>query len=246
MTETTKISSTDLATIEKALGADAKTLLEHKCEKVPSSLLHLPSADFVDRFMAPSDRNPRVMRSMQTLFDSGRLQANLDLAEASLVLFASRRQMREVYDRARLALRDRILLQDHFAKQELLRLHRARVDAGEGSVIFGLASFAEGIDLPGERLIGAFIATLGLPQVNPVNEQMRRRLQAVFGSGHDYTYLYPGIRKVIQAAGRVIRTTDDRGSLHLIDDRFARPRVLGLLPPWWRIDLGADDGPPAR
>jgi class I fructose-bisphosphate aldolase len=73
MTETTNTSSTDLATIEKALGADAKSLLEHKCEKVPSSLLHLPSADFVDRFMAPSDRNPRVMRSMQTLFDSGRL-----------------------------------------------------------------------------------------------------------------------------------------------------------------------------
>jgi ATP-dependent DNA helicase DinG len=52
------------------------------------------------------------------------LEANLDLAEASLVLFASRRQMREVYDRVGLALRDCILLQDHFAKQELLRLHR--------------------------------------------------------------------------------------------------------------------------
>jgi class I fructose-bisphosphate aldolase len=73
MTETTELSSAELAKIEKALGKDAKSLLEHKCEKVPSSLLHLPSADFVDRFMAPSDRNPRVMRSMQTLFDSGRL-----------------------------------------------------------------------------------------------------------------------------------------------------------------------------
>ena len=69
-------------------------------------------------------------------------------------------------------------------------------------------TFGEGIDLPGARLIGAFIATLGLPQVNPVNEQLRQRMQAMFGAGYDYTYLYPGIQKVVQAAGRVIRTAE--------------------------------------
>ena len=109
---------------------------------------------------------------------------------------------------------------------------------GVGFAVLG-GSFAEGVDLPGERLIGAFIATLGLPQVNPVNEAMCHRLQAAFGRGHDYTYLYPGIRKVVQAAGRVIRTPTDRGSIHLIDERFARPQVLGLLPDWWHIDVGA-------
>ena len=51
-----------------------------------------------------------------------------------------------------------------------------------------------------------------------------------------YAYLFPGIRKVVQAAGRVIPTPSDRGVLHLIDDRFARPEVLRLLPTWWRID----------
>ena len=85
-------------------------------------------------------------------------------------------------------------------------------------------------------MIGAFIATLGLPQLNPVNEELRRRLDVEFGSGYDYAYLFPGIRKVVQAAGRVIRTTSDRGVLHLIDDRFDRPEVLRLLPAWWRID----------
>ena len=69
-----------------------------------------------------------------------------------------------------------------------------------------------------------------------VNEELRRRLDGEFGSGYDYTYLFPGIRKVVQAAGRVIRTPSDRGVLHLIDDRFARPEVLRLLPTWWRID----------
>jgi DNA excision repair protein ERCC-2 len=96
-------------------------------------------------------------------------------------------------------------------------------------------SFAEGIDLPGDLLIGAFVATLGLPQLNPVNEQIRQRMNATFGAGYDYTYLYPGIQKVVQAAGRVIRTQLDQGVVHLIDDRFARPEVLRLLPGWWKV-----------
>jgi len=94
-------------------------------------------------------------------------------------------------------------------------------------------AFAEGIDLPGQRLIGAFVATLGLPQVNPVNEQIRARMQDLFGAGYDYTYLYPGLRKVVQAAGRVIRTEDDEGAVVLIDDRFQRAEVRALLPRWW-------------
>ncbi len=91
---------------------------------------------------------------------------------------------------------------------------------GIGFAVLG-GAFAEGIDLPGTRLVGAFIATLGLPQVNPVNEEMRRRFDATFGAGYDYTYLFPGLRKVVQAAGRVIRTPSDRGTLHLLDERFS-------------------------
>ncbi len=107
---------------------------------------------------------------------------------------------------------------------------------GMGFAVLG-GPFAEGIDLPGERLIGAFIATLGLPQVNPVNEQIRARMGANFGASqsYDYTYLYPGLQKVVQAAGRVIRTTSDRGVVYLIDDRFTRPEVQALLPDWWRV-----------
>jgi len=107
---------------------------------------------------------------------------------------------------------------------------------GIGFAVLG-GSFAEGIDLPGERLIGAFIATLGLPQVNPVNEQIRERMGANFGAAqsYDYTYLYPGLQKVVQAAGRVIRTTSDRGVVYLIDDRFTRPEIQSLLPGWWKV-----------
>ncbi|WP_198358677.1 ATP-dependent DNA helicase [Noviherbaspirillum autotrophicum] len=106
---------------------------------------------------------------------------------------------------------------------------------GIGFAVLG-GAFAEGIDLPGERLVGAFIATLGLPQFNPVNEQIRERMDAAFGAGYDYAYLYPGLQKVVQAAGRVIRTQSDRGIVYLIDDRFARLNVRTLLPRWWKVD----------
>jgi DNA excision repair protein ERCC-2 len=103
---------------------------------------------------------------------------------------------------------------------------------GVGFAVLG-GAFAEGIDLTGDRLIGAFIATLGLPQINPINEEMQRRMQLKFGAGYEYTYLYPGLQKVVQAAGRVIRTPEDRGIVYLIDDRFTQTSVRRLLPTWW-------------
>ena len=108
---------------------------------------------------------------------------------------------------------------------------------GVGLAVLG-GAFAEGVDLPGTRLIGAFVATLGLPQVNPVNEAMQRAMDATIGigRGHDYTYLYPGLRKVVQAAGRVIRTEQDRGVVVLVDDRFQRAEVRALLPSWWQVE----------
>jgi len=124
---------------------------------------------------------------------------------------------------------------DETAKSEFLARFKLE-GKGIGFAVLG-GAFAEGIDLPGKRLIGAFIATLGLPQVNPVNEQIKRRMGENFGNGqaYDYTYLYPGIQKVVQAAGRVIRTTLDQGTVFLMDDRFARPEVKRLLPGWWQI-----------
>ena len=106
--------------------------------------------------------------------------------------------------------------------------------AGLGFAVLG-GGFAEGIDLPGTRLIGAFIATLGLPQANCVNEEMMKRMQLLFGAGCEYTYLYPGLQKVSQAAGRVIRNLTDRGTVFLIDDRYADSKVRQPLPKCWHV-----------
>lgn len=113
----------------------------------------------------------------------------------------------------------------------------ARFEIGSQGIGFAVlgGAFAEGVDLPGERLIGAFIATLGLPQTNMVNEQIRLRMQKMFGCGYEYTYLYPGLQKVVQAAGRVIRSTSDQGLVFLMDDRFAGAEVRQLLPRWWDV-----------
>ncbi|MDM4766588.1 helicase C-terminal domain-containing protein [Pelomonas sp. SE-A7] len=122
------------------------------------------------------------------------------------------------------------------AEQKAFLERFTEVSRGIAFAVLG-GAFAEGVDLPGDRLIGAFVATLGLPQVNPVMEQFRERLDARFGAGrgYDYAYLVPGLQKVVQAAGRVIRTTEDQGVVVLLDDRFARREVRALLPRWWAL-----------
>ncbi len=105
--------------------------------------------------------------------------------------------------------------------------------AGQGigfAVLGGV--FGEGVDLPGKRLVGAFIATLGLPQFDAVNQAICERMQERFGRGHDYTYVFPGIQKVVQAAGRVIRTPTDTGTVFLKEERdgeLRQPRVCASV-----------------
>lgn len=93
--------------------------------------------------------------------------------------------------------------------------------------------FGEGIDLVGDRLIGCAVVGVGLPQVNPQQEVLRRYYDATNGSGFDYAYRYPGMNKVLQAAGRVIRTSEDKGVVLLLDDRFAREEYRRLMPKHW-------------
>jgi DNA excision repair protein ERCC-2 len=94
--------------------------------------------------------------------------------------------------------------------------------------------FGEGIDLVGERLIGAVIVGVGLPQLCLERDLIRSRFQETLGSGFDYAYTYPGMNRVLQATGRVIRSETDCGLVLLIDTRFAEPSYRRLFPAWWR------------
>ena len=92
--------------------------------------------------------------------------------------------------------------------------------------------FSEGIDLPGKRLIGCIIVGVGFPRISNEGDIIRD----YYGeNGFDYAYIYPGINKIMQAAGRVIRTEEDKGRILLIDDRYSTTKYKSLLPTEWEL-----------
>ena len=95
--------------------------------------------------------------------------------------------------------------------------------------------FSEGIDFYGNRLVGAVIVGVGLPQVNRRQELLREYYEQERGDGFSFAYRFPGMNKVMQAAGRVIRSEQDRGSVLLIDSRFSQPSYRRLFPQHWDL-----------
>lgn len=90
--------------------------------------------------------------------------------------------------------------------------------------------FSEGVDLPGKALTAVAVIGVGLPQVNEQNNHYRARMEEAMGDGFGFAYRYPGMHKVLQAAGRIIRSETDRGVLLLLDDRYAQADYQALLP----------------
>lgn len=116
---------------------------------------------------------------------------------------------------------------------------REFVEAFEGEGVRGFAvsggSFSESVDLAGERLVGALVFGVGLPQVNAFNETIRDYFEAGRGNGYAWAYLYPGLSRVLQAAGRVIRSESDRGFVLLMDERYQSPEYRRLIPERWNL-----------
>ena len=93
--------------------------------------------------------------------------------------------------------------------------------------------FGEGIDLVGDRLIGAAVVGVGLPQLSLERDLIRDYFDELNGRGFEYAYRIPGMIRVMQAVGRVIRTETDRGSVLLIDSRYGEAAYRALMPAWW-------------
>ena len=94
--------------------------------------------------------------------------------------------------------------------------------------------FSEGIDLKNDQLIGAIIVGTGLPMVCNEREILKKYFDRQGDNGFDYAYRYPGMNKVLQAAGRVIRTAEDIGIVALLDERFLTTPYLRMFPREWR------------
>ncbi|MEZ5570762.1 MAG: ATP-dependent DNA helicase [Halioglobus sp.] len=121
--------------------------------------------------------------------------------------------------------------QKEWERESLLNTLEQREDVVAFCILGGV--FGEGIDLPGERLRSVVVVGTGMPQVNRDTQQLQHWFQNRYDAGFEYTYLYPGMQKVDQALGRVVRRLEDTGSALLIDPRYRQRQYRELLPPWW-------------
>ncbi len=163
----------------------------------------------------------------------------LDLKQGSLVLFSSRRQMLQVYEAVPQTLQAIILMQGAASKQALLTNHRAAIDAGKGSVLFGLASFAEGVDLPGGYCQHVVIAKIpfAVPD-DPIEAAMAEWIGQQGGNAFMQMSVPDAAVKLVQACGRLLRTEADTGVVTILDKRLLTKRygqaILDALPPFKR------------
>lgn len=163
----------------------------------------------------------------------------LDLGEGSLVLFSSRRQMLEVFQGVDGSLRELILMQGDYSKQEILRRHRAEIDQSRGSIIFGLASFAEGVDLPGDYCKHVVIAKIpfAVPD-SPLEAALAEWVEAQGRNAFMEISVPDAALRLVQASGRLLRTEQDTGRVTLMDRRIVTRRygraILDSLPPFRR------------
>ncbi|OME87271.1 ATP-dependent helicase [Paenibacillus sp. FSL A5-0031] len=110
--------------------------------------------------------------------------------------------------------------------------------AGSGKSLIGFAVmggvFSEGVDLVGDRLVGVIVVGVGLPQLGVERNMLKDYFNEQGKNGYDYAYVFPGMNKVLQAGGRLIRSETDRGTLVLIDDRYLQSQYQRLLPEEWK------------
>ncbi len=167
------------------------------------------------------------------------LKQGLSGEDAALVLFTSWRQMLRVQELLQSESKFEILAQGMQSKQEVLRLHKARIDEGKGSVLFGLASFAEGIDLPGDYLTHVVIAKIpfAVPG-DPVEAALHEWVRHNGGDPFMDISVPDASVRLIQACGRLIRSETDRGQITVLDNRLLTRRygraLLDSLPPFRR------------
>lgn len=131
-----------------------------------------------------------------------------------------------------------VLLQKSDMSEEERDEFLASFQAGSKRTLIGFAVmggiFSEGVDLTGDRLIGVIVVGVGLPQLGVERNMLKDYFNEHGKNGYDYAYVFPGMNKVLQAGGRLIRSETDSGTLVLIDDRYLQPQYQRLLPDEWK------------
>lgn len=157
-----------------------------------------------------------------------------------LVFFPSYRFMEDVYEQFEIKQTDEIecIVQSQYMNEEAREIFLETFEEERDCPLVGFCVmggiFSEGIDLTEDRLIGAMIVGTGIPQVCNDREIIKGYFDKNNMSGFDYAYLYPGMNKVLQSAGRVIRTEEDKGVVLLLDERFQRRQYQEIFPREWK------------
>ena len=167
------------------------------------------------------------------------MESAIDPDVGTLVLFSSYRQMRETRDRLPGKLRNLVLMQGEITKSGLLARHETAIEEGRGSIIFGVASMAEGVDLPGKLCEHVVIAKIPFPVPDSPIEKTTEEWLKSRGRNPFMEMMVPDAAvRLVQAAGRLIRTETDQGRVSILDTRLlTRPygrAMLNSLPPMAR------------
>lgn len=157
-----------------------------------------------------------------------------------MAFFPSYRFMEDVYEEfIRRAPGITAVVQSQFMDEKEREQFLERFEASDSAGLVGFCVmggiFSEGIDLAADRLIGAVVVGTGLPQVCNDREIVKQYFDSRGMDGFDYSYRYPGMNKVLQSAGRVIRTENDRGIIVLLDGRFCQKQYQELFPREWKV-----------
>lgn len=187
----------------------------------------------------PSDCIEGNSIDQHTDYIADNLGAMLDKKAGTLVLFSSRRQMEEVVDRLDMDVQNISLVQGKYSNREMVRLHKERVDQGKASVLIGLASFAEGVDLPGDYCKHVIIAKLPfMVPDDPLHEALSEWIEDKGGNSFFDIALPIASLRLIQACGRLLRTESDTGTVSILDKRLITKRyggqLIDALPPFRR------------
>jgi ATP-dependent DNA helicase DinG len=173
----------------------------------------------------------------------------IEEGKGALVLFSSRRQMQMVQQGLDESMQFNLLSQDEHSKQELIRLHKERVDKGQTSIIFGLASMTEGIDLSGDYCTNVVIAKIPFAVPNdPVEATLGEWIKGQGKNPFQEISVPEASMKLIQASGRLLRRESDTGTITILDERllkkFYGKGILNSLPPY-RLEIFTRDVPSA-
>ena len=214
----------------------AGTYEDSTYQVVPSPFNHQENAEIVIPQAAVEANNAEA--HTESMIDL--LPEILNEDEASLVLFSSRRQMNKVFDELDSGLRAIVLRQGVESKQALVREHKKRIDDKKGSVLFGLASFAEGLDLPGDYCKHVVIAKIpfAVPD-DPLEAALAEWIEARGGNAFMQVSVPDASMRMIQASGRLLRTETDTGKVTVLDRRLLSKRygkaLLDAMPPFKRV-----------